>query len=422
MLFKLVPAAIFAVACGALSVQAQSVRDIPGPKELPPAGFKAAQYVDSRGCVFVRAGIDGRTVWVPRVKADRTVLCGYPPSFTTLAEAPEVKPRRTEPVAAATAAPQAEALAPRVAQAAPTAQTDLSRPGANPARAGSYVDTPRAGAEPGQIVCPARAPIAQRLPLRGGGSILLCVSREGVLNERASVADVDATLPLAGRASADSVLVCPRAAPVAQSLPRKGGGAVVLCTPGDGSVSALAVPVRRLRAPAPEVEVARAATLPANVPPVVLRQPVVPKGYKLAWQDDRLNPNRGKGTAEGWVLQDRVWTRTVPAELRPQPAAVAEAAPARTAVRVSTKSAPQPGSSSGAVLVQVGSFAQPANAQAASARLAALGLPVVEQGVTRNGKAMRIVYAGPFRDPGLAQAALEAAQRAGFPDALLRRN
>jgi hypothetical protein len=309
-----------------------------------------------------------------------------------------------------------------VVQAAPTGQTDLSRPGANPARAGSYVDTPRAGSEPGQIVCPARAPIAQRLPLRGGGSILLCVSREGVLNERASVADVDATLPLAGQASAESVLVCPRAAPVAQSLPRKGGGAVVLCTPGDGSVSALAVPERRLRAPAPEVEVARAATLPANVPPLVLRQPVVPKGYKLAWQDDRLNPNRGKGTAEGWVLQDRVWTRTVPAELRPQPAAVAEAAPARAAVRVSTKSAPQPGSSSGAVLVQVGSFAQPANAQAASARLAALGLPVVEQGVTRNGKAMRIVYAGPFRDPGLAQAALEAAQRAGFPDALLRRN
>uniref|UniRef100_UPI00352640DE SPOR domain-containing protein n=1 Tax=Rhodosalinus sp. K401 TaxID=3239195 RepID=UPI00352640DE len=41
----------------------------------------------------------------------------------------------------------------------------------------------------------------------------------------------------------------------------------------------------------------------------------VPEGYKPAWQDDRLNPQRGERTAEGRAAMRLVWTDTVPRRL-----------------------------------------------------------------------------------------------------------
>jgi cell division septation protein DedD len=38
------------------------------------------QYVDTKGCVFLRAGTEAETIWVPRVTAGGKQLCGYPPS------------------------------------------------------------------------------------------------------------------------------------------------------------------------------------------------------------------------------------------------------------------------------------------------------------------------------------------------------
>jgi cell division protein FtsN len=150
----------------------------------------------------------------------------------------------------------------------------------------------------------------------------------------------------------------------------------------------------------------------------------VPAGYKLAWEDDRLNPLRGVGTADGQAAQDQVWTRKVPAKAVVDVRRVvlstqgAEVAP----VRVSTKSAPAPAPAvaGGRSYVQVGSFGVPSNAEGAVSRLAALGLPVARSNGRIGGKSVQVVLAGPFGSAGEARAALDAARRAGFGDAFIR--
>jgi hypothetical protein len=63
------------------AVNAQTPRNTSGPAELPPSSFDGAQFVDGKGCIFVRAGFDGNVTWVPRVTRDRKLMCGFPPTF-----------------------------------------------------------------------------------------------------------------------------------------------------------------------------------------------------------------------------------------------------------------------------------------------------------------------------------------------------
>ena len=66
---------ILAIAAGLLPPLPALAREPLQPAELPPPDFRGQQYVDSRGCAFVRAGSGGEVVWVPRVSREGQPLC-----------------------------------------------------------------------------------------------------------------------------------------------------------------------------------------------------------------------------------------------------------------------------------------------------------------------------------------------------------
>jgi len=411
MRFNLVSVAFLVALSSVSGAQAQSVAEIGGPREVPPSSFSGQQYVDSRGCVFLRAGYGGQVNWVPRVTAQRRALCGFPPTFGGNRVA------TTAPAAAAQPAPP---------QPAPAPQASARRGEPDPS---TYLPAPVATSR--VAVAPAPAPQG--------------VLASAPMDRPAAVARVAAPAPYADRAPAGTYeaasagpgpgkIGCFTSAPVAEVVRLRTGGTAVVCTRGDGGVSGWRSPIYPAGAgvgAALSNPVARVAVDPVRVADGGYRaaattrthadvEPKLPKGYRAAWTDDRLNPNRGKGTAAGQAAQDQIWTREVPSRL------VADVKVRKARVTVSTKSvaAAQPTRSeparAGGALVQVGTFGVASNADGAAARLAALGLPVAKGRTTRNGKTLQVVFAGPFGSSADAQSALSMARRAGFSDAFLR--
>ena len=394
MLLKVLSAAVFAAIVGPLGVQAQTVAQIGGPAERPPADFTGQQYVDSRGCVFLKAGIGGRVNWVPRVSRDRKALCGFPPTGTTrapiemadespvaapvvVAQAPVAKPSMRAPMETIASLPQQRrvyvppVVVPRVvAQPAPYA--------AAPPRQ-TYEVAASSGVPQGKIGCYTSVPVAQRVKLTNGGTAVICTRGDGSLT----------------------------------------GWRPPVYADGAGVGASLDYPVEQAL-PLGRADTARVRYAPSQDHAVADVTPAMPQGYRLAWTDDRLNPNRGLGTASGQAAQDQIWTRDIPAQL------VSDKAKKKKTkkVTVSTRNAPsepaQPRVKSGGVWLQVGTFGVPANAQGAAQRLASMGLPVAKSRLNKGGKALEIVLAGPFGSAADAQAALSMARNAGFGDAFLR--
>ncbi|MGA0539984.1 SPOR domain-containing protein [Neotabrizicola sp. VNH66] len=440
---KVISAAILAAAFGALPAFA----DLRGPAELPPASYKGQQYVDSRGCVFLRAGYGGQVTWVPRVTRDRQQLCGYGPSGgeVAVAEAPAPAPA-PKPAPAPAPAPkvaEAPAPAPKVVTApapkvaaAPVPEvvrpvTPTEKAATKTATAKGTVVTPTGGAGY-SIACPADTPVAERFEVRGGGSKIMCTRGDGSLH--------GANFPrlVAGSTAGHAVGYDAHVA--------AGGSAV--------SPSGVAAAV------VPGTTKTTKSTKSAKYP-----SPVPPPGYKMAWKDDRLNPNRGKQTVEGFMAMDDMWTRTTPSELREDSKVVRKKVKiivrksdgsevlregyvvtgpdggrkveviGGTGVYASTKNAPDPVATakkteaakkpvkeapkavSGKLLVQVGTFGVASNADGAAGKLKSMGLPVA-RGKAKGGS-LQVIYAGPFASAAEAKTALAAARRAGFSDAVI---
>jgi hypothetical protein len=303
----------------------------------------------------MRAGLGGQTSWVPRIDRDRQVICDRPPTFSpppvapAVAEAPaagEDEPPAVDAVAAAPAA------APRrVAVAAPPAARQAPAPQVAVARGAGR-----------KIGCYASAPVPLRVRLTTGGTAVLCTRGDGTLE--------GAHVPFYPEGAADTASL---------GAPGQAVNAVRVSAGASG---------------AEDAAVSRAATR--------AEADSLPPGYRAAWQDGRLNPQRGPRTVAGDAQQDQVWTRDVPAR-----------AAAPVAAGQSSTRGEAPGDRH---YVQVGAFAVPGNAVRARETLRAIGLPTARAETA----GLTMVFAGPFATEDEARIAQGAARGAGYGDAFIR--
>lgn len=274
-IFKSICIAIIFLTGAVQIVAGQDLSNPDAPAEMPPSTYTGKQYVDSRGCVFIRAGYDGNIVWVPRVTQSHELLCGFAPT-----------------------------------------------------QAASVV------------------PVSNK-------TVAFAVPEEIVL-----VAPRNSVVPLS------------RSRPVVVSV-----------------------------APAPS---------PSEFK--------VPRGFRVAWTDGRLNPNRGPRTIIGDEQMNMVWEQTVPRRLLPppDPAVVVSGG----IVSMSSKSVTSP--EMGPHYVEVGAYSTVSNVNTVVAWLQKKHLPVGLSKSRRGGKQLQIVLAGPFSNQKELDGALALAKRAGFLEAFIR--
>lgn len=364
MFVKFISAAAVFASMGAAAATAQTRSGPVIPAEVPPASYAGAQYVDSRGCVFIRAGYNGRVSWVPRYGDDRRPMCGYTPSMTAGA-APAPAPV-TAPVAAPVAVASAPAAAP--VQTAPAAAPRVS--GGIP-----YSVPP----EPSRSSARAQAHAAPH------GHVHYASGPHG-LDTRWSFYDRTGPSPCTNLSPHSQMYMVP--SPAMPELPLR-------CGPQERH------PADAVRDMAPRGNVWEPwdGVNPSPMAPNVYQ---LPPPYAPRWPDAHLQhrPAAPHGHA------------TAPAHQMAHAAA--------PQARVSSMGTAAPAAAPAGRYVQVGTFGVSANAQNTVNRLQGHGLPVATGRVQRGGQALQVVMAGPFANPAEAQAALGTARALGFSDAFLR--
>ena len=460
---RVIAVAVIVALAGVAMSQAQSLRNAGEPAEFPPSSYKGTQYIDSRGCIYVRAGISGDVSWIPRVSRSRKQICGQIPSIAgaVASTAPRAKSAKV-PVQITLDTPQ---------KAAPAART-VAKAAAKP-----RVRKPLAAAPK-----PRRVSLARPAPVLK--PVVIATAAKPVITRPAAT--------IAQRQASRVASACPNASASSQRyLGQASSGLAVRCGPqgqthydareiAPGAVAPVAISQQNQRAVisrSPQVVSAGASTSAINgatriVPKHVLanRQNTqnlqIPNGYRSVWTDDRLNPNRAEQSIVGQGQIKLVWTNTVPRRLintasgldvtastpllypyvdmtnqtrnlgsvsivqrngqvvkrvvrnanagrARQPVVSSRSAP--VVKPLTTRAAPE---AAAAQFVNVGTYDQQGSAQTVAQRIKRMGLPVRIGKYTRSGKTYRMVLAGPFGTD--ASRVLSKLRSAGYRNAVMR--
>ncbi len=428
-LTRIIALAIIAGTISSNGAIAQQFRTASPPSEVPPSSYQGRQFVDSRGCVYIRAGIDGQVNWVPRVERNRRQLCGFQPTGVAGAAAPT---SRAAPVASGPeliTLPSADQ--PNAPAAAAPAAVARSAPVAPPPKVVAQQKPRRVAPVPARV-----APVPQPEPQT--------VRRV----QRAVPAAPLVVTPSPTPPSSTAAGSCAGLSDISRQYTNSTG---VRCGPQDqspvtfGPQSSLQLPPDTRVLPAHlyrDRQLAKGVETPAGyrtvwqdgrlnpkrgeqdlIPRSVSSQ-VVPEGFvRVPSSAARLNPNRGQRTLAGDERTAQIWTETLPRKLAsvptPQTVTVENRAQQTNAqlgflsaeVSAQLETSPR--------YVRAGVFTNAAEADRAAQRLAAQGLPVRFGRMTRKGQGYKVVLAGPFQGESTALSALSKVQSAGFTRARL---
>ncbi|MFQ5437718.1 MAG: SPOR domain-containing protein [Paracoccaceae bacterium] len=455
------------------AAQATLVHDATGPAELPPASFTGPQFVDSRGCAYIRTGYGGAVTWIPRARRNRQVMCGLKPTFGRTARTSQGTTAKTRTVAT--------------------------------------IPVPTASANPKPARVPGVKTRAMRKPVSGAPAPTIFTTRKPPVAtappKTVRAVRTGATAPRRQVSGAPAPTVFTAYEPPSPKVRTQRQAAFVtapLSAPGPVSGAPAPTVFRNdVRTAAPRVRHARRVARRTGPQPMHpadelrlwraqhgtevahLAAPVVPNGYKSLLSEDALATRRGVGTPQGQAAMDLLWTQTMPRRLidvttgrdmtaelpqiaypytnvfkttsnaipagygtapigkrirhkvRPQDeaspvnmsslkevAAIKDVSALATDVATRrdrdgarpTATLPHPASHR---FVQVATFGVAANATRTLARFGENGLPTSKRPISRKGRKLEIVLLGPFQDQRLLNEALAQARDAGFADAFL---
>lgn len=354
---RILAIAVIAASCGLGYVQAQAQV----PAEFPPSSYTGRQYIDSKGCIFVRAGIDGSVTWVPRVTRKRKQVCGASPSGggTTVAAAAAPKPaakpapepqviavpKPTAPAKVAPAKPATVKVVPKatttptttamVAAAAPTTAT--TKVVKAPVKTVPVAKTVRAAAPAlSTNTCPGASALSNRY-LTNSSHAVRCGSQTRA-HRTSTTADYVAVAPQQPSTSSVQVI---RTAPTLAPASSYTAPTYVSPTTYSATTATYAAQATRIT---PTTRVAPRRVYADQIASTT--GIYVPEGYQAVWSDDRLNPHRAHQTLAGKGAMDLMWTKTVPRRLVHRKTGVAVSADDMVAVQqvadvqIATRSAP----------------------------------------------------------------------------------